>query len=66
MTERIQIAFIGGGMMSEPIISAIIDNKDLLPVDTIVGELLEERREYLLSNYGVATVASNVDAINGA
>ena len=66
MTERIQIAFIGGGMMSEAIISAIIDNKDVLPVDMIVGELLEERREYLSSNYGIATVASNVDAINGA
>ena len=57
-----QIAFIGGGVMAEAMITAIIRNDVATPTDITVGEIDGERRDYLAQKHGVHVVADNYDA----
>ena len=49
-----KIAFIGGGNMGEAMLAAVLAKKLAVPRDISVGEISEERREYLAKKYHVA------------
>ncbi len=59
-----RIAFIGGGVMAQAIISGVKDAG--LDASIIVGEPFEPRRESLKNDLGVEATASNREAIVGA
>jgi len=61
---NMRIAFIGGGVMAQAIISGVKDAG--LDASIIVGEPFEARRESLKSDLGVEVTASNREAIAGA
>jgi pyrroline-5-carboxylate reductase len=60
-----KIAFIGGGNMGEAMLAAVLDKKLSTPEDICVGEVDEVRRQQLQSQYGVAVMESNRDAVPG-
>ena len=55
-----KVAFIGGGKMAEAILRGVLSGKLAAPTDISVGEPVPERREYLSSQFGVATDADNL------
>ena len=57
------ITFIGGGVMAEAMISAIISQKVAAPGEISVGEVIPARREYLAKTYGVFATDDNREAI---
>jgi len=59
-----RIAFIGGGVMAQAIISGVKDAG--LDASVIVGEPFEMRRESLKNDLGVEATASNKEAVTGA
>ncbi len=59
-----KVAFIGGGVMAEAIISGM--REAALNVDIIVSEPIAERASYLESTYNVAIAGNNVDAVSKA
>lgn len=61
-----KLAFIGGGTMAEAMISGILTRKLVAPQDISVGEISPGRRDHLTRQYGVSTVADNLQAIPGA
>jgi pyrroline-5-carboxylate reductase len=61
-----RLAFIGGGIMAEAIISGVLQGEIANPNDLIIGEPITSRSEYLAQNYKVRTTGNNRDAINEA
>jgi len=62
--NKLKIAFIGGGVMGEAMLSAILD-KGLSTVQAVcVSDIDEARRKYLEQKYKVATVSDNRLAIS--
>ena len=61
-----RIAFIGGGVMAEAIISGIIESKIAMPKEISVGEPIEARRTYLEDTYGLSAYSNNRTALDGA
>ncbi|MCZ6539681.1 MAG: pyrroline-5-carboxylate reductase [Chloroflexi bacterium] len=59
-----RIAFIGGGVMAQAIISGVKDAG--LDASIIVGEPFEDRRESLQNDLGVEVTANNREAVTGA
>ena len=59
-----RIAFIGGGVMAQAIISGVRDAE--LDASIIVGEPFEARRTSLVEDLGVEATASNKEAISGS
>jgi pyrroline-5-carboxylate reductase len=59
------ISFIGGGTMAEAILVAALQKKLVRPADVCVGELVEERRAYLVEKHGVQAVPDNAQAAAG-
>jgi pyrroline-5-carboxylate reductase len=62
----VKIAFIGGGNMGGAILAAILKEKLAAAADINVSEPLEERRQQLKGQYGVAVTGSNAEAVRGA
>ncbi|MCC2641780.1 MAG: proC [Nitrospira sp.] len=60
------IAFIGGGHMSEALIAGLSRQKLLTPERVTVSDPQASRRELLASRFGVITVADNENAANKA
>ncbi|MBI2936513.1 MAG: pyrroline-5-carboxylate reductase [Chloroflexi bacterium] len=61
-----RIAFIGGGVMAEAMVTGVLEKKLAAPAEIAVGEPIAERRAYLSQTHGVATSESNVQATSGA
>ncbi|MHB1356321.1 MAG: pyrroline-5-carboxylate reductase [Anaerolineae bacterium] len=61
-----KLAVIGGGVMAEAILRAILDKSLIEPSAVTVGEPLEARRQELHDKLGVTAVADNVEVIDGA
>lgn len=57
-----QIAFIGGGVMAEAMITTLVRDEVATPTDITVGEIDGARRDYLAQKHGVHVVADNYDA----
>lgn len=56
---NMEIAFIGGGVMGEAIMSAILEKGLSTPQSISVSDAVEARRQYLEQEYGVLVVDSN-------
>lgn len=54
-----KIAFIGGGVMAEAILAAILKKKLAQPEDIAVSDIAATRRQYLLEKYRVSVMADN-------
>ena len=61
-----RLAFIGGGVMAEAIISGVLQGKIANPEDLTIGEPITSRSEYLAQNYKVRTTGNNREAIDEA
>ncbi len=61
-----RIAFIGGGVMAEAIISGIVEAAITARSSIIVGEPVESRRKHLEQTYGIEVTPDNVDALEDA
>jgi len=53
------VAFVGGGVMGEVVLSAILDKGLASPQDVSVSDVSESRRHYLEQKYAVATLGDN-------
>ena len=60
-----KIAFIGGGTMGEAMLAAILERGLSTPEAIGVGDISEERRQHLRSQYGVIVTKNNREAIHG-
>ena len=60
-----KIAFIGGGNMGEAMLAAVLAKKLAAPRDISVGEISQERREYLAKKFGVAVTPDARQAASG-
>ena len=61
-----KIAFVGGGVMAEAIISGVVKAGLSPGEDICVGEPVELRRQHLEESYGVLTTTNNMEALDGA
>jgi len=57
-----KIAFIGGGNMGEAMLAAVLSKELSTPDNVCVGDVREERRQYLKKQYGVGVAESNKEA----
>lgn len=60
-----KIAFIGGGNMGEAMLAAVLEDGLVKPEAIWVGDVSSTRRKSLVQKYGVAVMASNLEAISG-
>jgi pyrroline-5-carboxylate reductase len=60
------IATVGSGVMAEAMIAGLLRGKLVDPARVVASHPRQERREHLEREYGIKTVASNVDAVTGA
>jgi len=61
-----RLAFIGGGVMGEAIIAAVLRGGLAQPADITVCDVSVQRREHLSQAYGVATAESAARAVAGS
>ena len=61
-----KLAFIGGGVMGEAIISGILNNGLAQPQDVAACDILAQRRDHLSSTYGIKAVDKPAPALEGA
>jgi pyrroline-5-carboxylate reductase len=60
-----EIAFIGGGNMGEAMLAAVLEDGLVQPDAIWVSDISQEKRKALAQKYGVAAVASNLEAVAG-
>ena len=60
------IATVGSGVMAEAMIAGLLRGKLVDPQQVVASHPRAERREHLEREYGIRTVASNVEAVEGA
>jgi pyrroline-5-carboxylate reductase len=58
-----KIAFIGGGVMGEAMLAAILDKRLSTPQAVSVSDVDKGRRDYLARKYSVAVIGSNRQAV---
>ena len=61
-----RIATVGSGVMAEAMIAGLLRGRLVEPSQVVASHPRAERREALEREYGIRTVASNIDAIDGA
>ncbi len=62
MMENMQVAFIGGGHITEIILSSLKHRKLIPPERLVVSDRDAARLDHLAQNFGVRTTPSNVEA----
>ena len=60
------IATVGSGVMAEAMIAGMLRGDLVEPGQVVASHPRPERREHLEREYGIRTVASNVEAVEGA
>ena len=60
------IATVGSGVMAEAMIVGLLRGQLVTPQQVVASHPRAERREALEREYGIRTVASNIDAVKGA
>jgi pyrroline-5-carboxylate reductase len=60
------IATVGSGVMAEAMIAGLLRGQLVTPDQVVASHPRAERREALAREYGIRTVASNVEAVAGA
>ncbi|MEX5214846.1 MAG: pyrroline-5-carboxylate reductase [Nitrospiraceae bacterium] len=61
-----QIAFIGGGNMTEALVSGLLKTGQVTPAQLIATDVRPERLEYLARAFSIRVSSDNVRAITGA
>jgi len=61
-----KLAFIGGGVMAEAMIHALLHTGQVTAEQVAVGEPVPERRDELVQRYGVHVTTDNAEAVAGA
>ncbi|MBI2872327.1 MAG: pyrroline-5-carboxylate reductase [Chloroflexi bacterium] len=61
-----RVAFIGGGVMAEAMLSGALRSGVFSAAEVRIGEPVEERRRHLEQQYGVSATPSNEEATQGA
>ncbi len=61
-----KLAFIGGGVMGEAMISGVLKNGLAKPQDVAVCDLLSQRRDYLTSTYEIKALDKPAPVLEGA
>ena len=64
--SKSKIATVGSGVMAEAMIAGVLRGKLVDPSQVVASHPRAERREHLEREYGIRTVASNVEAVQGA
>ena len=59
-----EVTFIGGGVMGEVILSAVLAEGLVSPQAVVVSDISEPRRQYLEQKYNVAATADNRQAVS--
>jgi pyrroline-5-carboxylate reductase len=65
LTKR-TIATVGSGVMAEAMIAGLLRGSLVEPGQVVASHPRSERREQLVSAYGIRAVAANIEAIEGA
>ena len=65
LTKR-TIATVGSGVMAEAMVAGLLRGNLVTPDQVVASHPRTERREALARDYGIRTVASNVEAVEGA
>ena len=65
LTKR-TIATVGSGVMAEAMIAGLLRGKLVKSAQVVASHPRPERRAQLAADYGIRTVASNVEAVTGA
>ena len=60
------IATVGSGVMAEAMIAGLLRGQLVEPGQVVASHPRPERREHLDREYGIRTVAANVEAVGGA
>lgn len=61
-----KIAIIGGGVMGEAMVNALLRRGIVAAADLAICEVLDERRRYLAERHGVETFADSTQAVDSA
>jgi pyrroline-5-carboxylate reductase len=64
--SKATIATVGSGVMAEAMIAGLLRGKLVEPGQVVASHPRMERREHLAREYGIRTVADNVEAVKGA
>jgi pyrroline-5-carboxylate reductase len=64
--QKRTIATVGSGVMAEAMIAGLLRGRLVAPGQVVASHPRADRREHLAREYGIRTVASNVEAIEGA
>jgi len=64
--SKATIATVGSGVMAEAMIAGLLRGKLVEPGQVVASHPRVERREHLAREYGIRTVADNVEAVKGA
>ena len=60
------LATVGSGVMAEAMIAGLLRGQQVEPHQVVASHPRADRREQLARDYGIRTVASNVEAVTGA
>ena len=63
---QMNIAFVGGGIMAEAIISGILQHGLAKPQDILVSDPIVQRRQHLKNEYGINTTDNNLEAVSNS
>src|SRR4051794_39597779 len=61
-----RIATVGSGVMAEAMIAGLLRGKEVTPEQIVASHPRADRREELVSSYGIGTVEDNAAAVRGA
>jgi pyrroline-5-carboxylate reductase len=64
--SKATIATVGSGVMAEAMIAGLLRGKLVEPRQVVASHPRPERREHLAREYGIRTVADNIEAVKGA
>jgi predicted dehydrogenase len=59
----VRLAIVGGGVMGEAIIAAVLQRRLAQPTDITACDVVPQRREHLSRSYGITTVEGATDAL---
>ena len=62
--QRVQLAFVGCGVMAEAIIAGLLKNQLVKPEQVVGSHPRQDRREELLVKYGIRMVEHNRDVVS--
>ncbi|MGE5596557.1 MAG: pyrroline-5-carboxylate reductase [Hyphomicrobiales bacterium] len=61
-----RVAIIGGGVMGEALLGAALERRVFATEEAIVCDVVQQRRDQLKAEYGIATTESSMEAMDGA